>query len=218
MVVELRDVSQRFVNRWVLSHVHLRLQKGAAILLTGENGAGKTTLLRIMATALRPTRGVVRLFGEVVVPQQSETLRARLALITHQNYLYDNLSAIENLQLVARLTQRCDAGECLSRLAEVGLLAHAESPVRFFSAGMKRRLAFARLLLLRPELVFLDEPFGQLDPEGVRMVTALVKNMRAAETTLVMSTHDIERGHALCDEQLHLTLGGPSAPLQTIEH
>lgn len=201
------NLSQRFGTRWVLTRLNLRLAAGARLLLTGDNGAGKTTLLRILATALRPSRGQLRLFDEVVWPPNRH-VRARLALMSHQHYLYEALSAVENLLLVQRLAQGggrlAEIGEVLHK---VGLTHEKTAPVATFSAGMKRRLVLARVLLLRPELVLLDEPLAHLDPPGQNLVLDLIAQMAQAKTTLVIASHNIARTKALCTHQLHLSAG-----------
>src|SRR4051812_10902642 len=105
MAASLRDVSVRFGARWALVHVELQVPAGQTILLTGENGAGKTTLLRVLATALKPTRGHLELFGARATDDVAAA-RCRVGLVTHQSHIYEDLSARENLDLVARLTGR----------------------------------------------------------------------------------------------------------------
>jgi len=205
MVVRCEEVSVRFGRRWALVRLSAELKAAESILLTGENGAGKTTFLRVLSTALRPTRGKLELFG-LDAWENLEQVRPRLGLLTHDNHLYFDMSALENLELVARLTGRSTEG--LDDLLErVGLGPHKHRRARFFSAGMKRRLCFARLLLRNVEVALLDEPFGQLDPQGVVFVEDVIRELRKRGTTVVMSTHDVPRGKALCDRHLKLTQG-----------
>lgn len=196
------NISQRFIQRWVLVRLSMQIDVGQRVLLTGENGAGKTTLLRICATALRPTRGQITLLGQPVWPAHRQ-IRTRLALMTHQHYFYENLSAQENLALVARLKGRSQK-TVTQLLQRVGLAAAAHRMVVTFSAGMKRRLALARMLLVAPELVFLDEPLAQLDPNGQRLVEDVVAELAQQGCTMVISTHDIARVKPWCTHHLHL--------------
>lgn len=202
--IALKDVSYRYGKRWALVRLSLEVPPGKIVLLTGRNGAGKTTLLRVLATALRPHYGTVEMLGSS--PHPDPTIhRRRLALLTHQSYFYDELSSTENLKLYARL-RGCDLAKIPGLLEKVGLGQDADRPVQEYSAGMKRRLGMARLLLAEPDLALLDEPFGQLDPQGVELVEGIIQELRAQGTTLVMSTHDIQRGLSLAD--LHLDLEG----------
>jgi heme exporter protein A len=212
--VSLRDVSLRFGTRWVLARLSLELPQHAKVLLTGPNGAGKTTLLRLMATALRPSLGELSLFGVPAYPNP-DAVRPRVGLVTHQNHLYEDLTARQNLRLVARLTgqPRTGIGAIIER---VGLAADADRSVRHFSAGMKRRLCIGRLLLRGCDLALLDEPFAQLDPEGVELVERLVGEMHADGITIVLSTHDVERGERVCDVHLRLRHGRQVGGLQEL--
>ncbi|MEZ4273490.1 MAG: heme ABC exporter ATP-binding protein CcmA [Myxococcota bacterium] len=214
MVARLREISVRFGRRWVLVRLELTFEAGKIFLLTGENGAGKTTLLRLLATAIKPTRGEYDLFG-YPVRTHLETLRPRLALITHHNHLYDDLSPLENLDLMARLSRGVNQN-LMAYLERVGLEEHAHRPVRHFSAGMKRRLCLARLLLKAPEVALLDEPFGQLDPQGVTLVEDCIHELHRRGTTLVLSTHDIARGLALADRHIKLKSGRLDGPMETL--
>lgn len=212
----LNDVSLRFGRRWVLVRLNLDIPMGATTLVTGENGSGKTTLLRILATALKPTRGRLELLGQPAYPDP-DTLRPRIGLVTHQTHLYEDLSALENLRLVARLSATSDREEILmAHLERVGLAAHSQRNVRQFSAGMKRRLCVARLLARAPELAFLDEPFGRLDPAGIALIENVILELRERGSTVVLSTHDLARGRRLGDFHLELANGRQAGPVREI--
>ena len=206
--VQLDDIGVRIMGRWVLFGLHASVRPGEQVLLTGANGAGKTTLLRLIGTALGAQRGRLSLFGG----HSGGALRAarrRLALMTHQHYFYEPLSAAQNLRLIGELAGRADGAQEERLLRQVHLWAHRDRPVASYSAGMKRRLALARLMLLGPELVLLDEPFGQLDPDGVRLMHEAIGAMAARGASVIMATHDIDRGEALCTVRWHLTPGRP---------
>jgi heme exporter protein A len=202
---ELQDVSKRYGQRWALARLSYSLPTGTSLLLTGHNGSGKTTLLRVLATLFRPTTGRVTLFGRDGVTER-ESLRPRIALLGHTSFLYEDLTARENCTLLARLLGRPPReGDAL--LERVGLGPRAEQVVRTFSAGMKKRLAIARLLLKRPELALLDEPFGELDPSGITEMEGHIRALSAAGTTVVLATHQIKHGQTLCTQRLHLAEG-----------
>src|SRR5215211_7227493 len=100
--VEVRDVSKRFGRRWALARISYQLPAGRSLLLTGHNGSGKTTLLRLIATSLRPTAGCIRVLGLDALDQREE-VRARVGLLGHSSFLYEDLSAEQNLIILARL-------------------------------------------------------------------------------------------------------------------
>ncbi len=204
--IRLHDISKRIGNRWVLSRLSYEVAPGSSVMLTGDNGAGKTTLLKVMATLWRPTFGKVELFGQTVKGSALE-VRARLGLMTHANHLYDAQTARENLRFVARMAGDGALGRIPDVLERVGLSQHADRPVRGFSAGMKRRLIMARLLLKQAELVLLDEPWGALDAAAISLMDDMIRTLKKSGTTLVIATHDIERAEALCDTRLRLAHG-----------
>lgn len=215
IVARLSNVSKRYGRRWALVRMSVEIPAQRAVLLTGPNGAGKTTLLRVLATSLRPTRGTLELFG-LPLKGNLDTIRRRIGLATHQNHLYSDLSAEENLQLVARFSTDVDRRRIPEVLEQIGLSQRAHSPAGTFSAGMMRRLCLGRILLRRPQLVLLDEPFTQLDPEGVELVENVIRDLKRRNVTLIMSTHDVERGLALCDLHLKMVNGQRLGALEEI--
>ena len=205
VAIKLEEVSLRLGARWTLVRLSAEFARGRKVLLTGDNGAGKTTLLRVMATALRPTRGRLSLHG-VSAWDSLEVVREQVGIVTHNSFLYEQLSARENLELVSRLSG-CSSTPIDELLERVKLSADAHRPVGQYSAGMKRRVALARLMLRKPQICLLDEPFGQLDPEGVEMVEGIVRELSDGGRTIVIATHDHDRGRALCDQHLQLSAG-----------
>jgi heme exporter protein A len=204
---EIVDVSKRYGPRWALARLSFTLDRGKSLLLTGHNGSGKTTLLKLLATALTPTLGQLKVLGHDAAEQREE-IRPRVALLSHASYVYEDLTAEENLTVLARLIGLTDPQAAVSAMLErVGLTKRKDSPVRQFSAGMRKRLAVARLLLKKPELALLDEPFGELDPEGITEMEKLIAELAASGTTLVLATHLVDQGKALTQERLHLEEG-----------
>lgn len=201
-------LSRGFGDRWALAGVNLRVRAGSSLLLAGHNGAGKTTLLRILAGLLRPTSGAVQVAG-VDLSKDLHRARRKVALIAHQGQHYLDLSAGENLALVTRLLGRTQA-DASAALARVGLSERTDDVVRTFSAGMRKRLAFARILLQAPDVVLLDEPWGQLDPAGFRFVDELLGEFCADGRAVIVATHLVERAGRLLDHGLLLDGGSPA--------
>lgn len=209
--LELNDVSRRYGRRWAVARLSFSLPAGGSLLLTGHNGSGKTTLLRMVATAIDPTAGRIRIFGQDTVAER-DAIRRRVGLLSHASFLYEDLTAEQNLLVMARLLGiRRPHEAVLALLERVGLSARSHHPVRQFSAGMRKRLAIARLLLKAPELALLDEPFGELDPRGITQMEGIIRDLASAGTTIVLATHLIEQGRLLCRERLHLSEGRAAA-------
>jgi heme exporter protein A len=203
--LEFHDVSKRYGQRWAVARLSFTLAMGKSLLLTGHNGSGKTTLLGLVATLFRPTTGRILLFGEDAVSGRTR-VRPRIALLGHHSFLYEDLTGAENCGLLARLLGRPEV-EATQLLERVGLGARAGQPVRTYSAGMKKRLAIARLLLKRPELALLDEPFAALDPGGIAEMEEHIRTLLRAGATVVLATHQVEHGQTLCTERLNLVEG-----------
>jgi len=197
-------LGRAYRDRWALADVYIELAPGRSLLLAGPNGAGKTTLLRLLATAIRPTTGTLSIHGLDARKDPVEA-RRRLALLSHRGHLYSELSALQNLSTAAAISGR--EGDLLGLLDRVGLHARAHDAVRTLSAGMRKRLAFARLLLQEPDVVLLDEPYGQLDPAGFGLVDRLIGELQDEGRTLVLSTHLVERGAGILQSGMVLVDG-----------
>jgi len=190
-----------------LEPLELTVPAGESVLLLGPNGAGKSTLLRLLATLLRPTSGSLRLFGEP--PASGEAvLRRRIGFLSHQTFLYDHLTARENLLFYGRLYGLADPGGAAEEAVRAARLDHrGDDPVGTFSRGMQQRLAIARALLHRPDLLLLDEPFTGLDRESSRHLEARLHEEHAAGRTSVIATHDHGRSLGASDRVLLLRSG-----------
>ena len=201
--VEADQVARRYGRRWALAGVSFRIPAGSVVMLAGRNGSGKSTLLRVLGTAIRPDQGRAVVGGFDVV-RDREDVRRQVALLSHYTYLYESLSARENLSVAARVIGRQSWNGLLE---EVGLAGRADDPVSTYSAGMRKRLSFARVLLQEPKIVLLDEPYGQLDPEGFALVDAVVRRFRDSGATVIIATHQVERVASYADVHIHLEAG-----------
>lgn len=206
-VLEVSGIARRFGDRWALRGVSLRVERGETVALLGHNGSGKTTLLRILSTILRPTRGSGEIFGYDLVAEAS-SIRGNIGVLGHSPGLYSDLTAAENLQFALRMSGR-EAGQDAVRevLERVDLDREADERVRGFSAGMQRRVALARLLLLRPRLVLLDEPYSSFDAAGIEIVNDYLREHRDQGGAAVVATHDLDRGRGVLDRVVELAAG-----------
>lgn len=214
-VAGLRKVYDTHV---VLDDFDLDVAGGEAVALLGANGAGKTTLLKILATLTRPTRGVARVAGYDCV-REPEEVRRHVGLVAHGSHLYEDLTALENLRFWTELGgRRPSTAELRAALADVELERVADARVRTFSAGMKRRLSLARLVLSRPRVLLLDEPSAGLDPRARKWLEAHLEAFKAAGGALLVATHSFGRELAVADRVAilaggRLTLDAARAPL-----
>lgn len=176
-------------------------------MLTGDNGAGKTTLLRILATLLRPSSGQVTIDG-LPLPDDADRIRACLAYVSARGFVYDDLTALENLRFASRLTGVRATDDELRRILETAGLGEAmEQPVRSFSTGMRRRLALSTLELRALRLALIDEPYAGLDSDGMALVDRMVFELLAAGTTVVLASHQVGEATRRADRTMRLVDG-----------
>jgi ABC-type multidrug transport system ATPase subunit len=226
-VASLTAVSKLFGPVAALRSVTCELLAGRAYLVLGDNGAGKSTLLRILAGLSQPSAGDVLIFGQPV-DECSETI----GYMGHDTMLYDELTALENLRYYATLY----SGKKLLRpedaLAQVGLTPGNINPVGLlqvrrgqiglaqlglapddtnlvgkYSQGMRQRCSLARVLMLQPKLLLLDEPFSNMDRKSALEMLAQLKTLRDNGATIVLTTHQPELAASLADETWHLRRG-----------
>jgi len=173
-------------DRPVFESLDFDVDAGEALLVQGGNGAGKTTLLRVLAGLLEADGGTVAVAGTPV----ARAMRAgTMAYLGHLPGLKADLDAVENLEFLARL-QGCRESQDVARaLALVGLAAHAHLPVRQMSAGQKKRLSLARLWMSPARLWLLDEPYANLDLQGIELVNRMVRAQLDDGGAALVTTH-----------------------------
>ena len=206
-VIYVRDLTKAFSHHYALRKLSFEVNRGEFLTIFGPNGAGKTTLIRILSTLTRPSGGEVRIEGYSAANESNE-IRSRLGVIAHQTFLYEPLTATENLRFYGRLYNVPNLDARIENLLdEVGLLARQNDEVRTFSRGMQQRLSIARALLHDPSVLLLDEPYTGLDQHASEMLTGWLGRLRASARTILMVTHDLERGLDLADRVAILVNG-----------
>ncbi|MBP9592044.1 MAG: cytochrome c biogenesis heme-transporting ATPase CcmA [Steroidobacteraceae bacterium] len=173
-LLEARAINCWRGDRHILRDVSFAVRAGEFLKITGPNGVGKTTLLRIVCGLLPAESGVVEWHGRPM-RGTSDEFHAEMAYLGHLNSLKADLTARENLRFLAGLRQDLAPSEVDGALDRVGILSRGDLPARSLSAGQKRRLALARLLLADATLWVLDEPVTNLDTAGIELVEALVR-------------------------------------------
>jgi cell division transport system ATP-binding protein len=181
----------------VLRDITFSIEPCSFQYLTGPSGAGKTTLLRLMLLSLKPTRGLINLFGHDVTRRQNDALsaaRRRMGVVFQDFRLLDHLTVYENVSLPMRVKGRDEAtyrAEVIELLRWVGLGERMHSIPPVLSGGEKQRAASARALIVKPELLLADEPTGNVDPPLARRLLRLFMELQQLGTAVVIATHDL---------------------------
>lgn len=195
-VVTLSDAVVLINDFPLLSGVTLEVPAASLTVVTGANGAGKTSLLMLFGGLVRLSRGAGVVAGVDLATGDLRELRRRVGWLGHEGSFYDDLSARENLVFAARALER-PVDLINPALERVELTRRADSPARRLSAGQRRRLGLAWLLVRRPALWLLDEPYASLDDEGRKFFDHLIGDVVDAGATVVVSAHDPLRGEHL---------------------
>jgi len=203
--IDARGVGKRFGIRWVLRGVTFGVARGEVAGLLGPNGSGKSTVLRILGTLLRPNAGTATVNGLDIV-QDSTSVRAHVGYLAHTPGLYEDLTARENLQFAADMLglPHSSVDHILER---VGLGAVGGSRVRGFSAGMQRRLALARLIMRSPSVLLLDEPYANLDEDGVELMNSVIRDVIVSGGAALLALHELAPARGILDRTLTLSEG-----------
>jgi len=206
-VIGAVGLTKRFGALVALDHVDLSVRTGESVTLFGPNGAGKTTLIRILTLGLRLDDGRLSIAG--FDPRKDDIeIRRRIGVISHHSFLYDDLSAGQNLEFYARLYGVADPAARSRELLELMGLAHREEDrVGDLSRGLQQRVSVARSLVHDPPLLFLDEPFTGLDPQAADRLRALLGQLREEGRTVILVTHDLRQGIELGDRWILLSRG-----------
>ena len=203
--VEVRGLTKSFGDHLALRGVDLRVGPGETLAIFGPNGAGKTTLIKLMATIMNPSSGEVLIGG---LAKNTEEMRRRIGIVTHQTFLYSNLTAQENLEFYSRMYDVPRFKERIRQVvAMVGMTSRLYDRVGTLSRGMQQRLSIARALLHKPTIVLLDEPETGLDQQAISMLWRALKEEGVAERTVILTSHSLERGLEVCDRVVILDRG-----------
>ena len=195
--IQIRGLSKGFGRTSVLRDLDLDLPGGEVLTILGPNGSGKTTLIKVLATLTKPDEGSVRVLG-VDATGRGASVRRHVGLVTHEPLLYPELTAAENLKFTGRmfgLDRLEDRIESVAR--RLGVEPHLGQRVGTLSHGLRKRFSIARALLHDPLVLLMDEPESGLDQEALSLLDAVVSDQKASGQTVVMTTHNLERGVAL---------------------
>jgi cell division transport system ATP-binding protein len=197
-VIRFENVGLRYgMGPEVLRDLTFTIEPNSFQFLTGPSGAGKTSLLRLLFLSLKPTRGLVSVFGREVTgldPDEVATIRRRIGIVFQDFRLLDHLTTYENVALPLRVLGREEGSyrtEVIELLHWVGLGERASALPPTLSGGEKQRAAIARALIGRPELLLADEPTGNVDPSLARRLLKLFAELHKLGTSIIIATHDL---------------------------
>ncbi len=193
-LISARDLTKSFGRFTALNSLSLDLAPGELLTIFGRNGAGKTTFLKIVSSIIRTYSGTVTLFG-TNLKQADEATRRRIGFVSHESFLYKDLTVRDNLMFYARLYRIESRKDRIDEMiSAVDLEAKTAVPVRALSRGMRQRLSIARAFIHEPDLLLLDEPFTGLDERAAGILDKFLDEFIRGGGAVMMATHDIERG------------------------
>jgi phospholipid/cholesterol/gamma-HCH transport system ATP-binding protein len=214
-LVEIENVTFGYDQRKVLHGIDLTVPKGAVVAIMGLSGCGKTTLLRLIAGAIRPSHGLVRVAGTVVNRLSDDelfALRRRMGMLFQFGALFTDMSVFDNVAFQmrehTRLTEPLIRDLALMKLQAVGLRGAAELMPSELSGGMARRVALARTIALDPTLLMYDEPFAGLDPVSLGAIGQLIRKLNdELGATSIVVTHDVAEALEIVDYVYYMSAG-----------
>ncbi len=201
-MIVTENLTKRFDDFLAVDGVSLKVDSGQVLALLGPNGAGKTTTVRMLTSVLIPSEGWARVAGYDVVRQPAR-VRASVGVLTEQHGLYDRMPADQYLDFFGQL-YAMKAGARKKRIDDLlehfGLSEARKRRIGEYSKGMRQKLALARALLHEPAVLLLDEPTSAMDPESARLVRDAIHDLRSAERTIVICTHNLAEAEELADQ------------------
>ena len=206
-MIEVQGLTKSFGNHLALRGVDIEVRQGEFVVIFGPNGAGKTTLIRVLATIMNPSSGKVFVKG-LNLKNNAEEIRRRIGVVTHQTFLYSNLTAYENLEFYCRMYDVPSSKERIHEVvAMVEMMPRLHDRVGTLSRGMQQRLSIARSLLHKPDIMLLDEPETGLDQWAISVLREILQTEAKRKRAIVLTTHNLERGLELGNRLLILDKG-----------
>ena len=202
-MIDTENLTRKFGDLTAVDNVTFHVEKGEVFGFLGPNGAGKTTTVRMLCCLIGKTSGQARI-GDFSVEKESDCLQIRkiVGFLPENVGLYDSLSAYRNLDFYGKLYEVPDGkrAENIERLLRLlGIWERREDAVGSFSKGMKQKIAIARALIHEPQVLFLDEPTANLDPEAAKTIRDFILELKKEKTTIFINTHNLDEAERLCD-------------------
>lgn len=200
MVLTIRHLYKSFGDNHVLIDFNLEIKKGESVVVLGKSGSGKSVLIKCIIGLLKPDKGTIGVFGKNIPDLKNDELdkiRAKVGFLFQSNALYDSMTVRENLEFPLRrhwikVSQEEVNKMVMDALEDVGLAHTVNMMPAELSGGMRKRIALARTLILKPEIILYDEPTTGLDPiTGKEIIQLMVEIQQKYETTSLIISHDM---------------------------
>ncbi|MCX6656582.1 MAG: ABC transporter ATP-binding protein [Candidatus Bathyarchaeota archaeon] len=213
--IEAEGLSKRFGSLTAVDRLSFEVGTGEIFGLLGPNGSGKTTTVRLLSCLIAPSEGSARVAG-FDIKKDPLKVREAVGVLTENPGIYDRLSALENMEFFAEAYGLSDKTERQSRIRELleffDLWERRNDKAGTFSKGMRQKLAIAKAVVHRPEVLFLDEPSAGLDPKAAKDIRDLMDRMsRQEKRTIVLCTHNLEEAERLCSRVMIIRKGATLA-------
>lgn len=204
-MIDAENLTKRFGNLTAVDSVTFHVDEGEVFGFLGPNGAGKTTTVRMLCCLISKTSGVARIADYEAGKSESDSLKIRkiIGLVPDNVGLYEELSAYKNLDYYGRLYDCSEKQrkENIQRfLTMLGLWEKRDATAGSFSKGMKQKLAIARALIHDPQILFMDEPTANLDPESAKTVRDFILYLKKEKRTIFLNTHNLDEAQRICDK------------------
>lgn len=202
-MIELKNVTKRYLNREVVKPTSLMIHKGECLVLLGTSGSGKTTLLRMINRLIDPTTGSVHIQGKNILDLDIIKLRRSIGYAVQQIALFPHMTVGENVSIVLKLMRKSPefiTERTLEMLSLVGLSDFIDRYPHELSGGQKQRIGVARAIAADPPIILMDEPFGALDPITRAQIQDEFQNLESQiHKTVLFVTHDVDEALKLGD-------------------
>ncbi|MEJ2249655.1 MAG: ATP-binding cassette domain-containing protein [Candidatus Lokiarchaeota archaeon] len=199
-VIEVNDLIKKFENLKAVDKINFNVEEGEIFGFLGPNGAGKTTTIRMLTGVLKPTSGLIKIFGQDFW-EDPISIKQRLGNVPEMSNVYIDLTGLENILLLGKLygiPKNKRVERALDLLKKFELFERKDQKAKKYSKGMKQRLLLCMALISDPELLFLDEPTSGLDVQSSSIIKDLIKEYNDKGTTIFLTTHDMHVANDLC--------------------
>ena len=209
LAIETKNLKKYFGDIHAVDGIDLQVPRGALFGFLGPNGAGKTTTISMLSTILPPTSGEASILGNDI-RKDAKNIKKIIGVCPQEIVLYERLTAKENINLIAKMhgLKKADYKEKTDDLlGRMNLLDRANSLVKTYSGGMKRRVNVLMAVIHDPEVVIFDEPTAGLDPQSRRVVWDFIRDFQKKNATIILTTHNMEEADDLSDELIIIDYG-----------